>query len=395
MLTLRKLPSFSVSHGRAFSYAPAGWMPPLPEAPRTTNSGLPYDAVVIGAGFGGLATALRLQAEGMRTCVLEAHFNVGGQSSFWETSGGPQGKFSFDVGATTLVDFTPGGVGGEFLEAVGFRSKTYVDADAGHKRVRWRTDCSSAGFTMTVQPGYSFTNISGDATANTGGAQDHQHVRLWHDDTAWHRERAAKFGTSPEVMSYFELTDRIESVYWPAARRGVRLPVSSFTDMIALAQAFRTRDWATARYLWWSMHDALDSCGVHKHGPHGHQLLHGMLRCLAEDTVHSVSLKDAPLVNAVMGAGIRGVGIARADGGMQSVMRALVQRYTTLGGELWWRTKAVAVEGMSVETGFRVQARSHPRAGDRREHSFSTRRIVSNLGPELTQHLMPHHPVAK
>jgi hypothetical protein len=32
---------------------------------------------------------------------------------------GDIGEFSFDVGATTLVDFEPGGVGGELLDAVG------------------------------------------------------------------------------------------------------------------------------------------------------------------------------------------------------------------------------------------------------------------------------------
>ena len=38
----------------------------------------------------------------------------GGCAGYWRHRG-----FSFDVGATTLVDFEPGGVGGELLDAVG------------------------------------------------------------------------------------------------------------------------------------------------------------------------------------------------------------------------------------------------------------------------------------
>jgi phytoene dehydrogenase-like protein len=58
--------------------------------------------------------ALRLQTAGLSTVVLEAHGHVGGCAGYYRKRG-----FSFDVGATTLVDFAPGGVGGEFLERVG------------------------------------------------------------------------------------------------------------------------------------------------------------------------------------------------------------------------------------------------------------------------------------
>src|SRR5437868_3034530 len=72
------------------------------------------DVVVIGGGIAGLATATRLQAEGLSTVVLEAHGHPGGCAGFFRRRG-----FSFDVGATTLVDFEPGGVGGQWLSSIG------------------------------------------------------------------------------------------------------------------------------------------------------------------------------------------------------------------------------------------------------------------------------------
>src|SRR3954464_9226242 len=72
------------------------------------------EVVVVGAGIAGLATAARLQARGVSTIVLEAHGLPGGCAGYYRRKG-----FSFDVGATTLVDFGPDGVGGRFLDEIG------------------------------------------------------------------------------------------------------------------------------------------------------------------------------------------------------------------------------------------------------------------------------------
>src|SRR5687767_7597388 len=72
------------------------------------------DVAVIGAGIAGMASAARLQARGFSTAVFEAHGQPGGCAGFFRRRG-----FAFDVGATTLVDFEPGGVGGELLDSIG------------------------------------------------------------------------------------------------------------------------------------------------------------------------------------------------------------------------------------------------------------------------------------
>jgi phytoene desaturase len=56
-------------------------------------------AVVIGAGFGGLALAIRLQAAGIQTTIVEARDKPGGRGYYWERDG-----FIFDGGPTVITD---------------------------------------------------------------------------------------------------------------------------------------------------------------------------------------------------------------------------------------------------------------------------------------------------
>ena len=56
-------------------------------------------AAVIGAGFGGLALAIRLQSAGIDTTVIEARDRPGGRAYVWERDG-----FTFDAGPTVITD---------------------------------------------------------------------------------------------------------------------------------------------------------------------------------------------------------------------------------------------------------------------------------------------------
>ncbi len=55
-------------------------------------------AIVIGSGFGGLALAIRLQASGIPTTILESRDKPGGRAYVWEQDG-----FKFDAGPTVLT----------------------------------------------------------------------------------------------------------------------------------------------------------------------------------------------------------------------------------------------------------------------------------------------------
>lgn len=65
---------------------------PQGDHPRTRH------VVVIGAGLGGLAAAVRLRHRGYRVTVLERHAHPGGRCGLWESKG-----FRFDTGPTLLL----------------------------------------------------------------------------------------------------------------------------------------------------------------------------------------------------------------------------------------------------------------------------------------------------
>ena len=56
-------------------------------------------AIVIGAGFGGLALAIRLQSAGVATTIVEARDKPGGRAYHWTREG-----FTFDAGPTVITD---------------------------------------------------------------------------------------------------------------------------------------------------------------------------------------------------------------------------------------------------------------------------------------------------
>ena len=56
-------------------------------------------AIVIGAGFGGLALAIRLQSAGVATTIVESRDKPGGRAYYWERDG-----FTFDAGPTVITD---------------------------------------------------------------------------------------------------------------------------------------------------------------------------------------------------------------------------------------------------------------------------------------------------
>lgn len=64
-----------------------------------TKPSKPSTAIVIGAGFGGLALAIRLQSAGIKTTIVEARDKPGGRAYVWKKDG-----FTFDAGPTVITD---------------------------------------------------------------------------------------------------------------------------------------------------------------------------------------------------------------------------------------------------------------------------------------------------
>jgi C-3',4' desaturase CrtD len=262
------------------------------------NQGEPTDVAVIGGGMAGMATALRLQAVGLSTMVLEAHGHAGGCAGYYRKQG-----FSFDVGATTLVDFGPGGVGGELLESVGVPP---LDA--------------------AELPGYR-------------ALLPDREVVLHRDRTAWHAERLRKLGDSANHRRFWALLDGLAHTFWKASRAGIRLPVRRPADALHDLRAVGLSGVRRARHLNRTLGDALRAYGLREDAA-----LVGLLGMLVEDTVHT-DVDNAPLINAALGVTIRGAGLRRHAGGMHGFWRVLVRHYRGLGGSLRVGCRVERVEG--------------------------------------------------
>jgi C-3',4' desaturase CrtD len=289
------------------------------------------DVAIVGAGMAGLATAARLQARGLSTIVFEAHGQPGGCAGFYRRRG-----FSFDVGATTLVDFEPGGVGGELLDSVGMMP---LEGEALPGYVAWLPD---------------------------------RVVTLYRDHAAWAGERLRVLGDTPAHRALWKLLDQLAAVFWQASRNGIKLPLQSVGDVARGLSSVGALNLPLARYMFSTMGDALRTVGLRDDRP-----LVGLLSMLIEDTVHS-TIDAAPLINAALGITIRGAGLTRAQGGMRGFWQKFVEHYRAIGGELRVGCKVERVEGRQGNFTIRT------RRGD-----FHAAQVVSALPAESTAHLAP------
>ncbi len=91
-------------------------------------------AIVIGSGFGGLALAIRLQAAGIPTTILESRDKPGGRAYVWEQDG-----FTFDAGPTVL---TAPQVVDDLFTAAGKQREDYIKFEelTPFYRLIWQDD---------------------------------------------------------------------------------------------------------------------------------------------------------------------------------------------------------------------------------------------------------------
>lgn len=295
------------------------------------------DVVVVGGGMAGMATALRLQSAGLSTTVLEAHGHVGGCAGYYRKRG-----FSFDVGATTLVDFGPGGVGDELLDSVGM-----------------------APLDVEELPGYR-------------AFLPDREVVLHRDPQAWHDERLRMLGDTDRHRAFWALLDRLAETFWRASRAGARLPLRHPADGLRNLRAVGPAGVPLARYLTWTLGDALRRFRLREDAA-----LVGLLAMLVEDTVHA-GVDDAPLINSALGITIRGAGLGRHVGGMHGFWRALVAHYRTAGGRL--RTGCVVERIQGDPDGYCVTTR---------QGTWHARRVVCAVAAASTAVMCAGLPVAR
>ncbi len=93
-----------------------------------------YDAIVIGAGMGGLGAGIRLAMFDRRVAILERHYVWGGLNSFYGKDG-----YAFDVGLHALTNYVPPGVRGapltRVLKQLRLRHADLALGEQGHSEV--------------------------------------------------------------------------------------------------------------------------------------------------------------------------------------------------------------------------------------------------------------------
>jgi C-3',4' desaturase CrtD len=290
-----------------------------------------YDVAIIGSGIAGMATALRLQAKGFSTVILEAHGQPGGCAGFFKRKG-----FAFDVGATTLVDFGTTGVGGELFVSTGI---PFPQADLLDYKL-WLPD---------------------------------NEVVMYHDKLLWNAERLAKFGNSSNHIAFWKFLDHIAGVFWNASRSGIKLPLQNLQDVVQAIRAVGMQNIFMARYLHWTLLDALKKFNLQED-----IMLRSALSMLVEDTVHS-TLDKAPLINAALGITIRGAGLQRVQGGMKGLWEHFTMHYKKLGGKLVVGNKVTKVT--MIDDVFYLQGG---------KGIFQARKVVSAIPAEATYSIVPH-----
>ncbi len=295
-----------------------------------------YDIAVIGGGISGFSTALRLQSKGFKTIVLESHGQLGGCAGFFTKKG-----FAFDVGATTLVDFVKGGVGGNFFDDINLPlpKGEYLDY------IAWLPD---------------------------------RQITLYRDREKWNQERLEKIGNTDNHKSFWALMDKVTDVFWNASRKNIKLPIQSLSDLWNVVQSIGIENLYLTRYLNFTMLDV-----VKKFKLEHDRALVGLISMLVEDTVHS-SLDKAPFINAALGTTIRGAGLMRAEGGMKKFWQYLSDKYLEIGGTIKVGHKVSGFE--KKDNLWEIHTL---------KTVFQSHKIISSLPLNLTYRIAPKHIKAK
>lgn len=161
------------------------------------------NAVVIGAGFGGLALAIRLQSAGVQTTLLEQRDKPGGRAYVYHDRG-----FTFDAGPTVITD--PSALEELFSQA-GKRLEDYVEL-------------------LPVEPFYRLC------------WEDGKRFDYCNNETRLHQQ-IADFNAA-DVQGYAHFLDYARAVFKEGYLRLGSTPFLQFSDMVKVSpQLMRLRAW--------------------------------------------------------------------------------------------------------------------------------------------------------
>lgn len=180
-------------------------------------------AVVIGSGFGGLALAIRLQAAGIKTTLVEKRDRPGGRAYVYEDQG-----FTFDAGPTVITD--PSALE-ELFALTGRKLSDYVELLP-----------VSPFYRLCWEDGYAFDYVNDQAELDRQiGAKNPKDLEGYRRFLAYSKEvfeeGYLKLGTVP-FLNFKDMVRAGPQLARLQAWRSVYAKVASFIEDEQLRQAF-------------------------------------------------------------------------------------------------------------------------------------------------------------
>ena len=251
-------------------------------------------AAVIGAGFGGLALAIRLQSAGIATTVIEARDKPGGRAYYWEKDG-----HIFDAGPTVITD-------PDCLKALWALSGADMAADVE---------------LVPVTPFYRLTWPDGTVFdySNDDGALERQIAALRPED----------------VAGYRKFLDYSAGVYREGYEKLGAVPFLDFASMIKAGPSL-------ARYQAWRSVYSIVSSYVKDE------------RLRQALSFHTLLVGGNPMTTSSIYALIhkleRDGGVWFAKGGTNALVRGMVRHFERLGGRIRLGDVVEAIETNGART---------------------------------------------
>ena len=295
------------------------------------------DVAVVGAGIAGLTAAALLAAEGLQVVLLEAHSQSGGCAGTFR-----RGPYTFDVGATQVAGFEPGGI---------------------HQRLM-------AHFGLPLPPASPL-----DPGCSVWLAGESSPIQLWRDPERWQAERLHQF---PGSEAFWGLCAQLHRSNWAFAGRDPVLPPRTPWDWQQLLAALGPASLASGLFTTATIADLLRLCGCAGDG---------RLRRFLDLQLRLYSQEPAGRTAALYGATVLAMaqeplGLWHLQGSMQQLSVALEQALQAAGGSLQLRRR---VQRLSRgPDGWTLQGQGPAQ----RPFTLRADQLVCSLPPQLLPELM-------
>jgi C-3',4' desaturase CrtD len=295
--------------------------------------------VVVGAGIAGLTAAALLARAGVPVVLLEAHHQSGGCAGTFR-----RGPYTFDVGATQVAGFEPGGSHARLFQHLGVPLPAATPLDPG-------------------------------CVVDLGDGSPP--VQLWRDPARWRQERQRQF---PGSERFWQLCAWLHRANWGFAGKDPVLPPRNGWDLAQLLRALGPANLLSAPLAGATVADLQWLCGCG-----GDQRLRRFLdlqlRLYSQEPAH----RTAALYGAtVLAMAQEPLGLWHLEGSMQALSAALEKALRAAGGELRVRHRVTALR-RDADGGWQVHGE---RDGGRVHFCLAASELVLAIPPQLLPDLL-------